>query len=108
VFEKAWSQRKDEVRASAENEKWCGSSVTLDPILQRSEAREEPKRDIASVDYLRRVGLERKQISRDTATLAMESPAGWKDGADRIHLHVEYASEMKSVFIRAYTACVLP
>ena len=106
VFEKAWSQIKDEVRESAENEKWSGFFVTLDPILQRSEAREEPKRYIASVDYLRRDGLESKSPER---------PLYWRWKAPRvgrwscrIHLHVEYASEMKSVFIRAYIACVLP
>lgn len=81
--------------------------VTLDPILQRSKAREEPKRDIVSVDYLRRDGLESKSPERPPRW-RKKSPAGWKVERPGFTCNVEYASEMKSVFIRAYTASVLP
>jgi hypothetical protein len=80
VFEKVWSQIEDEVRESAENEKWSGSFVILDPTLhEEAKPVREPKRDIASVDYLQTDGLESKS-PESPAILAEESPADCKAG----------------------------
>ena len=76
VFEKVWSQIEDEVRQSAENEKWSGSFVTLDPTLhEEGKHVREPKRDIASVDYLQTDGLESK---------SPRVPLYWRRKAPRI------------------------
>ncbi|KAF8272809.1 hypothetical protein EI94DRAFT_1783409 [Lactarius quietus] len=90
VFEKVWSQIEGKVRESAENEKWSGSFMTLDPTLHEKRSTD---------------GLESKSPERPSFWRRKAPRVGLERWSDRIHLHVEYASEMKFVFIRAYLAC---